>query len=121
MKKLMVIVLVIIMIIPAVATSGDIDVIGCWAHYELLTTGTPSMSMIYLAADHTCYYVLQSFKSDAPGLGRTYVGTWEMLSDGTVNAKTGNNATVQLYFSDQYAAALDIRTNQIYVNLSKFD
>ena len=121
MKKLITIILVLIMMLPTIATSGDNGVVGCWAHYELSTAGTPSMYMLYLSSDNTCYYIIQSFKNDAAGIGRTYVGTWEMQPNGNVIAKTGDNTNTTLYFSPEYGAALDVRTNQMYINLSKFD
>ena len=96
-------------------------VVGCWAHYELLTTGCPSMTMLYLAEDHTCYYLIQSYDHDEPGIGRTFVGTWEMQADGTVLAKTGNNSDTVLYFSPEYQVAMNTKTFGLFINLSVFD
>lgn len=121
MKKLLAIILIVALLLPFSAFADDSDVVGCWAHYELLTTGCPYMQMIYLAPDHTCYALLQSFDHDEAGLGRTYVGTWEMQSDGTVLAKTGNNSSTVLYFSPEYQAAVNTKTLAVFINLSSFD
>ena len=121
MKKLLAVVLILALLLPVAAFADDSDVVGCWAHYELLTTGCPNMEMIYLAPDHTCYFLIQSFKSDDAGLGRTFVGTWEMQSDGTVLAKTGNNTSTVLSFSPNYQAAVNTITLGVYINLSVFD
>lgn len=121
MKKLLAIILIVALLLPVAALADDSDVVGCWAHYELLTTGCPSMEMIYLAEDHTCYFIIQSFRHDEAGLGRTYVGTWEMQSDGTVLAKTGDNSSIVLYFSPEYQVAMNTKTLSVFINLSVFD
>lgn len=121
MKKLLAIILIVALLLPVAALADDSDVVGCWAHYELLTTGCPSMEMIYLAEDHTCYFLIQSFDHDEAGLGRTYVGTWEIQSDGTVLAKTGNNSSTVLYFSPGYQVALNTKTLAFFINLSEFE
>ena len=118
MKKLLAVVLILALLLPVAALADDSDVVGCWAHYELLTTGCPAMEMIYLAEDHTCYFLIQSFDHDAAGLGRTHVGTWEMQSDGTVLAKTGNNSSTVLYFSPGYQVAMNTKTLGVFINLS---
>ena len=120
MKRLITVILILALLLPAAALADEKDVIGCWGAYEILTTGAPSMIMVYLAEDHTCYYVNQMFRPDEPAFGRQYVGTWEMLSNGFVYIKTGNNANMTLMFSNEYVGALDTGTNQLYVNLSKF-
>ena len=83
------------------------------------TTGAPTMTMLYLSADHTCYFVIQSFRTDEPGLGRSYVGTWNIQSDGTVYAKTGNNSdlTLTLYSNN---ISVDKSTMEVYVNITPF-
>ena len=121
MKKLLAIILIVALLLPFSAFADDSDVVGCWAHYELLTTGCPAMEMIYLAEDHTCYFLIQSFDHDAAGLGRTFVGTWEMQADGTVLAKTGNNSDTVLYFSPEYQVAINTKTFGLFINLSVFD
>ena len=121
MKKLITVILILALILPAAAlASGMNSPVGCWAQYELLTTGAPSMCMLYLAENHTCYYVIQSFHEDEPGLGRQFVGTWEQQADGTVLAKTGNNTSTTLRFSDDYTVAMNMETGAILVNLSYF-
>lgn len=121
MKKLLAIILIVALLLPFSAFADDSDVVGCWAHYELLTTGCPSMEMLYLASDHTCYFLIQAFDHDLPALGRTHVGTWEMQADGTVLAKTGNNSSTVLYFSPEYQAAVNTKTLAVFINLSSFD
>ena len=120
MKKLAIIVLILVLLLPAIA-AADGSVVGCWAHYELQTTGCPYMVMLYLAEDHTCYYMIHAFRYDEEGIGRTYVGTWSMQSDGTVLAKTGDNTKTILYFSPSYQVAMDTKTFGMYINLSTFD
>ena len=119
MKKLFALILALALLLSSAALADG--VVGCWAHYELLTTGCPSMEMIYLAEDHTCYFIIQSFDHDSAGLGRTFVGTWEMQADGTVLAKTGNNTSTVLYFSPEYQVAMNTKTFGIFINLSVFD
>ena len=119
MKRFFALLLVLVLLLSASALADG--VVGCWAHYELLTTGCPSMTMLYLAEDHTCYYLIQSYDHDEPGIGRTFVGTWEMQADGTVLAKTGNNSDTVLYFSPEYQVAMNTKTFGLFINLSVFD
>ena len=119
MKKIAALILAAALLFSACAFADDEDVVGCWAQYTLLTDGAPNMSMIYLAENHTCYYVVQSFHPDEVGLGRTYIGTWSMLSNGTVNAKVGNVAELDLEFYGDYTFAMDKSLN-VYVNITPY-
>lgn len=118
MKKLITVILVLALLLPVAVIADESGVVGCWATYELLTTGTPSITVICLTEDHSCYYLAQMFHADEPGLGRAYVGTWEMLSDGSVFAKIGENTSKTLIFDDTYVIAIDTGTNKMYMNLS---
>ena len=118
MKRLITIILILALLLPALAMADG--PVGCWAEYELLTTGAPSMTMLYLAEDGNCDYIIQAFDKDAPGLGRQFVGTWGQLDDGTVEAKTGNNNRTNLRFDDNYTVAMNMKTGDIFVNLSYF-
>ena len=121
MKKLITLILVLALLIPVAALAGESDVVGCWAHYELNTEGAPIMIVLYLSADHTCYYLAQGFHPDSEGLGRTYIGTWAMKPGGTVYAKTGNNTSMTLTFSKTFVGAMDLETSMLFVNLTKYD
>lgn len=121
MKKLLALILIAALILPAIALAGENDVIGCWASYTLQKSGTPKMTMLYLAENHVCYFIVQTFAETEASLGRTYVGTWEMNSRGYVVAKIGNNSEMTLAFSESYGAALNVKTNELYINLAKFD
>ena len=104
MKKLFIIILIFALLLPFVVLAEDASsFVGVWVSHELLTTGAPSMSYLYLAEDHTSYYVIQSFKPDAPGLGRQYVGTWEITGPGEVYIKTGNNSYVSMTVTGDYS------------------
>ena len=120
MKKLISLLLIVALLIPVCALASESDIVGCWACYQVLTDGAPCMSMLVLAENHTCYYLIQSYHTDEPGLGRAYVGTWELKSDGTLYAKTGNNSDVTLKFSDSLSLAVDLDTMDVYVNITPF-
>lgn len=118
MKKLFCLLLVLICL-PVIAFSDESDVVGCWAHYEMLTDGAPAMSMLYLAEDHTCYFVTQMFHPDKAGVGRKYVGTWSLQSDGSIYAKTGNNTDMTLTIFNE-SLAFDKSTMTVFVNITPF-
>lgn len=118
MKKLFCLLLVLICL-PVISLSDDADVVGCWAHYEMLTDGAPMVSMLYLAEDHTCYFVTQMFHHDEAGFGRKYVGTWNLQSDGSIYAKIGNNSDMELTIYNE-SIVFDRSTMQIYVNITPF-
>ena len=120
MKKLIAVVLILVVLIPACAFAIDeSDVVGCWAHYDVLETGEPCMSMMYLSEDNTCYYLIQLFHVDEAGLGRTYVGNWELIDDDSLYAKIGNNSDVNLRFTSD-GIAIDVETYDVYVNITPF-
>ena len=120
MKKTFAFILILALLLPLSAFADESDVVGCWTSYSVQTTGAPSMEMLYLAEDHTCYFVIQSFRPDEPGLGRSFVGTWELLDNNTVYAKTGNNSdiTLSLYSSN---LAIDKSTLAVFVNITAFN
>lgn len=118
MKKFLCLILIAVLLIPAAAFADD-SFIGCYASYSPLTTGSPSMEMIYFAEDGTCYFMIQSFRPDEPGLGRSYVGTWT-VEDGELIAKTGNNTSQRFRFSDEFSAAVEMDTLTMFVHISPF-
>ena len=119
MKKLLAVFLIFALLLPVAAFADDSDVVGCWASYQLLTTGCPCMTMLYLADDYTCYYFTQMYEHDEVGLGRTFIGSWEMQRDGSVFVKIGNYATLtlELYGSNNFAVS---DTLDVYVNITEF-
>ena len=119
MKKLICFLFVLVLLVPLAVLADDSSVVGCWAHYETLKDGAPMMSMLYFAEDYTCYYITQAFHPDKAGLGRNYVGTWELQDDGSIYAKTGNNTDMELIlYSD--SLAYDSETMTVYVNITPF-
>lgn len=122
MKKVVTMLLVIVLLLPAAALAiTDQEVVGCYVYYELLTTGCPSMTMFYLGPDHVCYYLIQQYRHDEPSLGRAYVGTWEMQSDGSVYAKTGNKTSMNLIIPEGASIAYNKDLNQYFINISLYD
>ena len=120
MKRLLSVLLVLALLIPLSAFAvSDSDVVGCWANYSVSKDGTPTMTMLYLAEDYTCYYIIQDFHHDEAGLGRVYVGTWNIQSDGTIYAKTGNNTETVLTLYSEYVA-LNKKTMDVFVNITSF-
>ena len=120
MKKLIAVSLILVLLLPVCAFASESDYIGCWAHYDLQTSGAPSMSMLYIAENHTCYFVIQSFKPDEAWIGRTYVGTWEILDDGTLYAKAGNNTDTKLTIYGSGGLAVNKETYDVFVNITPF-
>ena len=121
MKKLITVILILVVLVPACAFAVDeSDVVGCWAHYDVQNNGAPSMSMLYLSEDHSCYFIIQSFKPDEAWIGRTYVGTWKLLDDGSVYAKTGNNTDTKLTLYGSGGLAVNKETFDVFVNITPF-
>ena len=122
MKKLVAVVLLLALITPVAALAmSEADVPGCYVYYDLLKSGAPQMTMFYLAPNYSCYYLIQSYHEDEPGIGRSYVGYWEVQGDGTIYAKTGNNTDMVLIISEDASVAYDKKLNQYFINISKFD
>lgn len=120
MKKLIAVLLALILLVPVLALADDSDVVGCWASYGVQNNGAPVFNMLYLAENHTCYYIVQSFDVSEAGIGRTYVGTWEIMDDGTLYAKTGNNTDTRLKLNESHQLAVNMKTMDVYVNITPF-
>ena len=118
MKRLLSFILIAALLLPAAAFADDSYFAGCWVHTEKLETGCPSVTFICFTEDHKCYYLIQSFREDAAGPGRTYVGTWE-IQDGYLVAKTGNNTTTRLQFDEGFTVAFCPDTLSFYIHTSK--
>ncbi|MBO7662896.1 MAG: hypothetical protein J6U01_05955 [Clostridia bacterium] len=88
-----------------------------YGHIEVTKSGAPAMSIIYLAEDHTCYYLTEMFNKEAPVFGRAYVGTWELMADGSIFAQVGENATRTLKPSVMNTL-VDVETLEVF---SSFD
>lgn len=122
MKKLITTILILAMLLPAAALAvRGSEFVGCYVCYELLTTGAPSMAMFYLGPNNICYYLVQQFRPDEPSVGRAFVGTWELQSDGSVIAKTGNNTSMTLIIPEGAAVAYDKELNRYFINISLYD
>ena len=120
MKKFLSVFLDLVLLLPVSAFAvSDSDVVGCWAHYSVGTDGSPSMAMLYLAEDHVCYFIIQSFRHDEAGIGRTYVGNWKIQDNGSIYAKTGNNTDTELILYNE-SLALTRDTRDVYVNITPF-
>ena len=117
MKKLIVAILIMSFLTPVVAMADNLSIVGCWAHYELLNTGTPYIYVLYFAEDHHCYFLGQAYKTDEPWLGRTHAGTWDVLQDGTIYAETGEGTHMEFTFSDDYYVAYEHILGDYYINL----
>lgn len=120
MRKLIALVLILVLALPAAAFADDVrevDYYYGYGHIEIAKDGSPYMSIIYFAQDHTCYYLTQMFWHDEPGLGRSYIGTWEYTDNGEVFAKTGNNTSMTLHIT-MFGSLVDTETMAVY---EKFD
>ena len=118
MKKLLIVFLILALFLPAAAFADD-SFIGCYASYDLQKDGTPDMDMIHFAEDGTCFFLTQHFHADEPGIGRAYVGTWT-VEDGQLVAKTGNNTSHRFSFTDDFSAAIEMKTMVMYIHISPF-
>lgn len=104
MKKLLA--LILALLLPAIALA-DWPAGTAWTHSSLSAEGVPYMQYLYLAEDGSCYYTTQLFHPDSEAFGRSYTGTWELLISGNVYAKTGNNTSLELAFSNDKLKAMD--------------
>ena len=118
MKKLIAVLLILVLFLPSAVLADGPDFTGCWVHTETLTTGCPSVTFLCLTEDHRCFFLIQAFREEEAGLGRTFVGTWD-IEDGYVVAKTGNNTSTRLQFNEEYTVAFCPDTFSFYIHTSK--
>ena len=115
MKKLLCVALILMLLFPACSFADpEIDFYCGYAHTEIRKDGTPVMYMIYFSEDHTCYFLVQSFNTDGPGFGRSYVGVWEYLSGGDIYAQTGDNTGITFRIIESLGSLVDKSTMQSY-------
>jgi hypothetical protein len=119
MRKLITVILILALLLPAAAMALDkeIDFYYGYAHIEILRDGSPVMYTIYFAEDQTCYFNVQAFYHDEPGIGRSHVGVWGYTADGEVFAKTGNNTDITFHINSS-GALVDKETMQVYEPIS---
>ena len=101
MKKLITIIMVLALFLPAAVIAEEPDCDAAYVHIEMNEKDhdAPFIAAIKFAQNNTCYYCEQTFYSDRPGQSNALIGTWEMTSDGEVLVKLGNlNAAFTLHF-----------------------
>ena len=115
MKRFFILIMILALVVPVAsfALEREIDYFGGYAHMDIKKDHAPVMYMIYFSEDYTCYYLVQSFYTDGPGLGRSYVGTWGYTAEGDVHAKVGDNVSITFRISST-GAIVDMDTMQVY-------
>ena len=115
MKKLLTLLLVLALFLPAAATAGEEDIIGTsWAHSEIMDNGAPYLIMFYLGKNHLCYYVSQKFTENTYWTVVQHVGSWNIRPDGTVWMEMDIGVYRCLSFNDFYEVAMDQDTNELF-------
>ena len=117
MKKLIAVLLILVLFLPSASLADSPFFTGCWVHTTMQTTDCPAVTFLCLREDHKCFFLIQSFREDEAGLGRTHVGTWD-IEDGSVVAQIGGNVTIALRFNDDYSVAWDPYTLKFYIHTS---
>lgn len=116
MKKFITLFLALALVLTAVSgtalTLSGWMVWGSWNHFEVTNNGM-LLTSIYLEEDGTAYFMTQLFVDGAPGVGRAYVGSWEITSDRYVHIVTGENTCLDLCFKD-YNEMDDSATGSMY-------
>ena len=100
MKKLITIILIMAMILPAAALA-DMDpgmYEGAWTCHEFTTDGGVVLTTVYLDEGGIAYFMIQSFSPEKLGLGRAFVGSWEVTGPDMIHVVCGNKATLDLLY-----------------------
>ena len=101
MKKLLAVALILVFLLPLVVHAEEgvpswlIE--GSWNHYETTDDGM-LLTSLYLAENGTAYFMTQLFRSDGPGLSRSFVGSWEKTGLNSIHVITGNSASLDLTY-----------------------
>lgn len=116
MRKLIAVLLILVLFLPS-AVLADSPFTGCWVNTSMQTTDCPAVTFLCLREDYKCFFLIQSFREDEAGLGRTHVGTWD-IEDGSVVAQIGGNVTISLRFNDDYSVGWDPYSLKFYIHTS---
>lgn len=100
MKKLITMILILALILPAGALA-DIDpemYEGAWTSHKFTTDGGVVLTTVYLDEGGIAYFMIQSFSPEKPGLGRAFVGSWEVTGPDMIHVISGNNTSMDLIY-----------------------
>ena len=117
MKKLITVLLILALILPAAALADDpLDFYAGYAHVEMVESekDAPFMSIIKFDENGKCYYSEQQFFPDRPGTANAMIGTWESVDEETILIKIGRtNASITFHILKN-GDLINTDTMQIY-------
>ena len=98
MKKLIALIMILALAVPAAALSAsESDYIGKWIHTEYQKDGTLTFILIDIQQDHTAISVFGSADGSSERIaGRSFIGTWNTTSKG-IHVVSGNNTSKDLF------------------------
>ena len=96
MKKLITMLLILAMVLPAasLADTAELDFFAAYSHVETLDSerSAPFIATLFFKKDGTCYYCDQQFFLDRPGQSNAMIGTWKYTDDDNVVVSLGRQA-----------------------------
>ena len=121
MKKLLALLLILAITMPAVSTASVSAWMleDTWTHTEYTTSGV-WITSICLTEDGVAYYVVQTFSDGEPGFGRSYVGSWEFTGPDTILVIIGENTEIELFYQT-YNLMYNTETKDMYFRAAMRD
>ena len=115
MKKLLTVILILAMILPAAALADVSSWLyeATWVHTDYGKSGGVTIEALCLNEDGTAFYVVQSFTAEEPMFGRAFVGSWEISGPDTIHVIIGNNAEMEMCYSS-YNMMYDVQTRSMF-------
>ena len=94
MKKLITLLLILTLALPALALAEELDFFSAYSHVETLDSerSAPYIATIFFKEDGTCFYCDQQFFLDRPGQSNAMIGTWKYTDDDNVVVSLGRQA-----------------------------
>ena len=116
MRKLIAIVLILALILPAAALADpELDFYAGYCHVEMdeHNGDAPFFAVLHFTENHKCYYAEKKFYPDRPGQDNAFIGTWEYNDDGEVVVKIRNNTVFTLHIYKD-GSLINAETMMIY-------
>lgn len=115
MKKLITVVLILAMLLPAAALAEVEEWLyaDTWTCTEYLNDGGVTLTTICLMEDGTAFCIVHMFFQDHEGYGRTHIGTWEVTGPDTINVVSGDNTSMDLAYAT-YNMMYNVKTRKMF-------
>jgi len=114
MRKMILVILILSLLLPVAAVSDVSEWLyeGTWTNTQDGEDGI-ALITVSLWEDGKAYYVAQTFSRNEPGIGRAFVGSWEVTGPDTIHVIVGENTSMDLRYCT-FNMMLEDKTRRLF-------